>query len=1009
MPRAPIARVLRLSSFLLASLLTLLFLDLRSAGAASETADEADLLFQLGNERYDAGDVKSAIEHFLASNRLAPNKNVLFNIARCYEQLKMLPDAYRYYSASLEAETSEAGKRRTQESLDRLRPRVALLTIDSNPPGATIYLDRKDLGSRGSTPRTLALPEGSHTVIVELPNYETAQSERLELTVGEETHARLKLKPILGTLRVTGTKQATIHLDSQAKARCSVPCAMDVQVGKHTVSISRDGFRTLEVPVDVTANETTPVRATLEPLSGTAVVNADVRDALISVDGRPRAFTPAVVSLPVGKHEVVISPAGYRPLRRVVLIETDKSTPVDFEMSGQEEVLGASRTSEAVEDAPASVTVISRQELRAMAYPTIAEAIRGVRGIYLSNDDTYVSTGVRGFARPGDYGNRILVLLDGHPTNDDWIGSSYVGFDARVDLDDIERIEVIRGAGSVIYGNGAFFGVINLVTRPKDEPTHAELAVSGALGAGRARATAVWHAAKDAGLWLSISGAKSAGIDRYYPEYVSSPGADGAPSITDYRGNPATGSVRDADGFEAATLGGRAWYQALSAEWFLTSHDKHSPSAQYLTSFGDPTANNHDTRGFVDLQFEPKWDVVESLTRLHLDYYRYSAHLPYPSNAVDPESFGTETDSFTGFWGGLEQRFVIKPSSNVKLTVGGDLTRHFKTRQYNLDDRGRAGYAGADAGPILDTDNPYQNIAGYAQLDWIIGPALRISAGSRVDYFNNLDFKLGDALSPRLAIIIKPYERGNLKLTAGKAFRNPSQLERYYISQTQVASNGVRPEQVYSGEAELTHRFSRVVSGLITGYANYVTDLIELGTVSSQGMDVNQEQNSIAPILVLGAETELRHEWQQGWMISASASVQKARYLNDDNRRNVPNSPLVLGATKAMMPLIGRTLRLASRVSIEGPRYDNALLKKDLTCDPSATAAVACPAQGTTTTGVVWDLVLTGAIERFDANYALGLYNLLDWSYDTVPSTEYAQRTIRQRPRSVLASLSLKF
>jgi hypothetical protein len=72
-------------------------------------------------------------------------------------------------------------------------------------------------------------------------------------------------------------------------------------------------------------------------------------------------------------------------------------------------------------------------------------------------------------------------------------------------------------------------------------------------------------------------------------------------------------------------------------------------------------------------------------------------------------------------------------------------------------------------------------------------------------------------------------------------------------------------------------------------------------------------------------------------------------------------------------------------------------------------AAVACPAQGKTQTGAVWDIVFTGGIERFDASYALGLYNAMDWNYDAVPSTEYAQRTIRQRPRSVLASLSLKF
>ena len=62
-----------------------------------------------------------------------------------------------------------------------------------------------------------------------------------------------------------------------------------------------------------------------------------------------------------------------------------------------------------------------------------------------------------------------------------------------------------------------------------------------------------------------------------------------------------------------------------------------------------------------------------------------------------------------------------------------------------------------------------------------------------------------------------------------------------------------------------------------------------------------------------------------------------------------------------------------------------------------------------TDSGVIWDLMLTGALDRFGASYALGLYNLMNWQYDTVPSTEFTQRTIRQRPRSVVASMSLKF
>ena len=80
-----------------------------------------------------------------------------------------------------------------------------------------------------------------------------------------------------------------------------------------------------------------------------------------------------------------------------------------------EEVEAASRTAESVEDAPASVTIIPGQELRGMAYPTVWQALRGVRGVYLSDDRGYVTAGFRGFGRPGDYGNRTLVLLNGQP------------------------------------------------------------------------------------------------------------------------------------------------------------------------------------------------------------------------------------------------------------------------------------------------------------------------------------------------------------------------------------------------------------------------------------------------------------------------------------------------------------------------------------------------------------------------------------------------------------------
>src|SRR5262245_11763724 len=97
--------------------------------AADGLADEADLQFQLGAERYRAGDFHGALEHFLASNRLVPNRNVMFNTARTYEQLQRYADAHRYYIDALAGETDPRVQADIRAALARLAPNVAVLDV----------------------------------------------------------------------------------------------------------------------------------------------------------------------------------------------------------------------------------------------------------------------------------------------------------------------------------------------------------------------------------------------------------------------------------------------------------------------------------------------------------------------------------------------------------------------------------------------------------------------------------------------------------------------------------------------------------------------------------------------------------------------------------------------------------------------------------------------------------------------------------------------------------------
>ena len=125
---------------------------------ADNTADEADIAFTLGNQAFVKRDYEKALSWYFLSNRLVPNRNVLFNIARCFEALNKFDEAFRYYFELSGVKLAADDARDVKAALARLSPKVALLTVTSDPEGADVYIDREDLGSRGRAPLTLALP-----------------------------------------------------------------------------------------------------------------------------------------------------------------------------------------------------------------------------------------------------------------------------------------------------------------------------------------------------------------------------------------------------------------------------------------------------------------------------------------------------------------------------------------------------------------------------------------------------------------------------------------------------------------------------------------------------------------------------------------------------------------------------------------------------------------------------------------------------------------------------------
>jgi hypothetical protein len=263
---------------------------------ADNTADEADLRFRRGVEAYKAGKYEDALSEFFFSNRLVRNVNVVHNIARCYEQLKMYDEAYRYYREVL-AETQKAeDKRALNESLARIAPRVALLQVTSTPPGADIYLERKDLGSLGVTPQTLALSAGKARLILSLPGHRDA-TKVLDLAVGRTASVDLPLEFVWGHVKLAGTPAgAEVRVDqTEGPAAGRIPGALKVQPGKHILNVSAPGYLAAQVPVEVGPDQTVEASAELQPIpppTGNVMVTANHEGALVRVDGQESGFTP---------------------------------------------------------------------------------------------------------------------------------------------------------------------------------------------------------------------------------------------------------------------------------------------------------------------------------------------------------------------------------------------------------------------------------------------------------------------------------------------------------------------------------------------------------------------------------------------------------------------------------------------------------------------------------------------------------------------------------------------
>jgi outer membrane receptor protein involved in Fe transport len=548
----------------------------------------------------------------------------------------------------------------------------------------------------------------------------------------------------------------------------------------------------------------------------------------------------------------------------------DDLTQLSIESLLEIKITAASRYEQTSLTAPAAISVWTRAELTALGCRTFADAIRLIRGLHLRNDGTYSYLGTRGFQRPGDYNARVLVLLDGVRINEPIYGGSLSGTEFYLDIEAIERVEFISGASSAIYGDSAFLGVLNVITRRGAEIDGGEL--SGEIGSegflkGR---FSMGGKSGEKDWFIAASGWDSAGRESVrFPAFDSTDGEVEGRSIDgeEWRG------VR-------ASLKTRSW--DLSAVYTNRRRDLTIP---YVGGrFGDSRSQ------FIDRQFQTavtwKRQLGErtefSATGSFGDYLFDGDYVyDYPPVTVYKELA-------VGRWLHAEPRVVWRGTKHT-LLAGLEGQWNFRQDQKAYDVEPQFEYQ--------DDRRSSLRVGAYVQDEWRVGEKVTLHLGGRADRYELP--RPRTVFNPRGALVFNPAKHTAIKALAGQAFRAPSVYELYYFSQGVVFNPDLESERVRTYEMVVEHNPSPGFRVQASAFHYDITGLVQLA-LRQAGSTFQFENLGVSH----ARGVELEAQWKRSsFALRASVNLQEVK--DEGASELAANAPRWLAKVSATKTLSG--------------------------------------------------------------------------------------------------------
>jgi len=515
-------------------------------------------------------------------------------------------------------------------------------------------------------------------------------------------------------------------------------------------------------------------------------------------------------------------------LMLTTVVVGSRAEEINDSMKLQDVVVTGTRNATDVRFLPQTVTVIGREKLSEQYQTSILPTVmQQVPGLFITSR-SMLGYGVSGGAAGGinmrgvaGGSGQLMVLIDGHPQYQGIYGhpisDSYQTLMA-------ERVEVLRGPASMLYGSNAMGGVINIVTRGMKEDgvkTNINLG-AGSWGTFQAEASNQLRSGK----FTSTVAAQYGRTDNHRPRM----------GFEQYGGYLKLGYDFN-----------EHWNAYVDAN--ITHFNASQPGSTTSPLYD---ANQWITRGVVSAAVENHYGHTSGAVSVYSNFGRHKIDDGTSDASKPTQRYFRSKDALTGISIYQSAEFF----EGNRITVGLDYMHIY----------GNAYYTSKQTGEVLDTPNKqsgksYRNeIAGYVDFRQDLTSWLTIDAGIRVDHHSIT----GTEWIPQGGIVIRPMDDGELKAMVSKGFRNPTMREMYLYP---PSNTDLKPERLMNYELSWRHRL---------GAFNYGVNLFFLkgdNMIVTMPVDGKPRNVNTGKIENYGAELEAAYRINEHWNLTTNHSL----------------------------------------------------------------------------------------------------------------------------------------